>query len=429
MFIAGKTVIRWATTAALSIGAVVGMVGCDEQGGDESESSSAAVATDNGLSGVNGLYGVNGITGVNGLYGVNGIMGVNGISGVNGLYGSTASAPDRPDDEDDGPAHGPVHRLVRARFLADPQQAGPVRQTLQLHGIDGPRANWLNGGISATDEMNVSACLISRINSAGMHVPLWMVGATTQIGWGYDPGYPAQEGSYFGNVMRAGSDGSLHAYYCNGRDYSKALVPGRLGADDTSTSTRTRSARVRSATAIAPSTPPPSPTAPAVVDGYSSCNGISNPITVWRKASYNPVFDDNYIYKLVSASSHLALDVYNWGTGENTPVVQYTSYDQANQRFRIIQVASSEWKIIDMNSGKALTNRNGAIANVQINSYSGASTDNWALDDHNGHFIIRNKATNAYLHSPGSGLAAAVTQTSYNGNADTDWDLVAVDSL
>jgi hypothetical protein len=158
--------------------------------------------------------------------------------------------------------------------------------------------------------------------------------------------------------------------------------------------------------------------------------GLANPITVWRKSSYNPVFDDNYVYKLVSASSHLALDVWGWGTGENTAVDQYTSYNQANQHFRIIQVASSQWKIVDMNSGKAITNRNGSSANVAINSYVSQASDNWAIDDHNGHFIIRNKATNAYLHSPGSGVGALVNvTTSYSGASDTDWDLIAVDSL
>jgi hypothetical protein len=407
------------------------MVGCDELGGDESGSSSAAVATDNGFTGVNGLYGVNGITGVNGLYGVNGIMGVNGISGVNGLYGvnglSTTTGLMTKTMGRRTVQYIASCALDSSQTLNKQDQYG---KPYSYKGSMGLAPNWLNGGISANDEMNVSACLISRINSAGMHVPLWMVGATTQIGWGYDPGYPAQEGSYFGNVMRAGSDGGVHAYYCNGRDYSKALVPGRLGADDTSTVYTNPFGKGALCDNYCTKHTTTKSDGTTVVDGYSSCNGISNPITVWRKASYNPVFDDNYIYKLVSASSHLALDVYNWGTAENTPVLQYTSYDQPNQRFRIIQVATSQWKILDMNSGKALTNRNGSSANVQINSYSGASTDNWALDDHNGHFIIRNKATNAYLHSPGSGMAAAVNvTTSYNGAPDTDWDMIAVDSL
>ncbi|MES1207465.1 MAG: protein kinase [Pseudomonadota bacterium] len=53
----------------------------------------------------------------------------------------------------------------------------------------------------------------------------------------------------------------------------------------------------------------------------------------------------------------------------------------------------------DHHSGKALTDRNGCSADVQINSYNGTATDNWAIDDHNGHFIIRNKATNGYRHA------------------------------
>jgi hypothetical protein len=231
--------------------------------------------------------------------------------------------------------------------------------------------------------------------------------------------------------MRTDTDSSVHAYYCNGRDYQKGIVPGRLGADDTSSFYKNpfgAGALCDNYCTSKHTTTKPDGT--SVVDGYGACDGIANPITVWRKASYNPVFDDNYVYKLVSASSHLALDVYYAATAENTAVDQYNSLNQANQHFRIIQVASSQWKIISMNSGKAITNRNGTTANVQMNSTSGASTDNWAIDDHNGHFILRNKSTNSYLHSPGSSVAAFVNVTnSYSGAADTDWDLIVVDSL
>jgi hypothetical protein len=157
---------------------------------------------------------------------------------------------------------------------------------------------------------------------------------------------------------------------------------------------------------------------------------VSNPITVWRQASYNPVFDDNYIYKLVNVRSRQALDVSGNYTGENGAVVQWYDNGSTNQQFRIIQVATSQWKIIGVPSGKALTDRNGSSANVLTNSYNGAATDNWAIDDHNGHFIIRNKATNAYLRAPNGSAGAAVSVTTgYSGNADTDWDLTAVNSL
>ena len=73
----------------------------------------------------------------------------------------------------------------------------------------------------------------------------------------------------------------------------------------------------------------------------------------------------------------------------------------------------------------ALGNRSAASP-----AYSGAATDNWALDDHNGHFIIRNKSTNGYLRSMDSNVASPISvTTSYSGAADTDWDLFAVDSL
>jgi hypothetical protein len=117
-------------------------------------------------------------------------------------------------------------------------------------------------------------------------------------------------------------------------------------------------------------------------------------------------------------------------TAENALVDQWYENGGTNQKFRIIQVATSQWKIVGVASGKVVTNRNGASANVLMNGYNGSATDNWAIDDHNGHFIIRNKSTNAYLRSvnTGAGSVVAVT-TGYSGGPETDWDLVAVDSL
>ena len=65
-----------------------------------------------------------------------------------------------------------------------------------------------------------------------------------------------------------------------------------------------------------------------------------------------------------------------------------------------------------------------------MNSYNGSATDNWAIDDHNGHFIIRNKATNGVpalvQHQRGLGDQR---DDELQRRPDTDWDLVAVDSL
>ena len=415
-----KRTIKLGMTLGLSLGAVVSTVGCNEVGGDESTTESSALAVENGISMLNGVTTINGMSTTNGVNTGNGISTANGISTTNGLM--TTAMGRRTVQYIASCALGPGQTLSKNDQYGNPHN---------YPGSIGLATNWLNNGITADDEANVSACLMARINSAGMHVPLWMDGTQGSVGWGYDPTYPNQEGSYFGNVMRTDTDGTVHAFYCNGRDYLKGIVPGRLGADDTSSMYKNPFGLNAYCDGNCKS--PHSSTKPdgtTVTDGYGSCNNISNPITVFRKSSYNPVFDDNYIYKLVNSSSHLALDVYGWGTAENTNVDQYNSLPQANQHFRIIQVTTSQWKIIDMNSGKAITNRNGNSANVQTNTYVNQATDNWAIDDHNGHFILKNKSTGGYLHSPGSGVGSLVNvTTSYNGTPDTDWDLIVVDSL
>ena len=80
-----------------------------------------------------------------------------------------------------------------------------------------------------------------------------------------------------------------------------------------------------------------------------------------------------------------------------------------------------------MNLGKALTVRSGNA--VTQASYSGAATDTWSIDDHNGHFKLINKATGLALKSPSSSLAAGIVVGSYSGAENTDWDIYAVDSL
>jgi hypothetical protein len=64
-----------------------------------------------------------------------------------------------------------------------------------------------------------------------------------------------------------------------------------------------------------------------------------------------------------------------------------------------------------------------------MNSYNGTYTDNWAIDDHNGHFIIKNKSTGGYLRGNTSQGGPVTVTTSYSGASDTDWDLFVVDSL
>ena len=73
----------------LSMGAIVGLIGCGEMPADNAESASNggdyAKSVSNGLSSVNGLSSTNGLTGTNGLSSTNGLSMTNGLSSTNGL--------------------------------------------------------------------------------------------------------------------------------------------------------------------------------------------------------------------------------------------------------------------------------------------------------------------------------------------------------
>src|SRR6185369_13119868 len=77
----------WVTSAAIGLGAVVGVAGCTQQTTDVQMSEGAALSGFNGLAAMNGLAGLNGLTGLNGLAGLNGQANANGLSALNGLAG------------------------------------------------------------------------------------------------------------------------------------------------------------------------------------------------------------------------------------------------------------------------------------------------------------------------------------------------------
>jgi hypothetical protein len=55
------------------------------------------------------------------------------------------------------------------------------------------------------------------------------------VGWSLSGDYPNQEGSFFGNIFILGAHGydstSVAAFYCDGKAYDVATVPGRIGAN------------------------------------------------------------------------------------------------------------------------------------------------------------------------------------------------------
>ena len=48
--------------------------------------------------------------------------------------------------------------------------------------------------------------MMAHVNTAGIHVPLWLDASDPAIGWGVDRvNYPMQEGTFFGDIIDTGS--------------------------------------------------------------------------------------------------------------------------------------------------------------------------------------------------------------------------------
>src|SRR5947208_17180213 len=75
-----KRTLKLGICVGLSLGAIVGLVGCGEQSDDIGGTHEAAITGLNGFTGFNGLAGLNGLSGQNGLTGQNGFTGQNGLS-------------------------------------------------------------------------------------------------------------------------------------------------------------------------------------------------------------------------------------------------------------------------------------------------------------------------------------------------------------
>jgi hypothetical protein len=114
--------------------------------------------------------------------------------------------------------------------------------------------------------------MVAHINTAGVHIPLWLVDQQAHIGWGLSPSYPNQEGSFFGNIFV--SPPQMH--FCNGRNFNSGVVPGRIGSGSVVPFKNPWGA---SAMCDQYCTPADIPNA---ASGYKACAGFNEVVTVWR---------------------------------------------------------------------------------------------------------------------------------------------------
>jgi hypothetical protein len=356
----------------LSLGVVAG---CVPEG--ETTVDGTGVASDDLLA-VNGLTMINGLTSTNGLGTGNGLTMINGLSSSTGLSSTTGlmtSATGRLT----------VTYMVRCALpsghsITKKDQNG---RSYTFAGMFGLAPAWETAACGTSCQEAVSACLMSHLNVAGVHVAIWLDSPIAAIGFGSNATYPNEEGTFFGNLFTT-SNGKVPAYYCEGAGFAKGIVPGRLGASSSAAGVFTNPFGTGTLCAKKCSAAPSGHTG----QGYASCNGYTSPITVWRAASYRPVFDSSYVYRFVNSKSKLAMDVAGSSTSDGATVLQYQPFtDRLNQQFRILQTASSTWKLLAVHSGKAIVGTGtGEGSAVKQDTFSSATTDVWGIDDHNGHF-------------------------------------------
>ena len=420
----------------ITLGAIVGLVGCGAQAdgngatGTEGVTPEAIMAQTNGLSMINGLSMVNGLSLSNGLALSNGLSMSNGLALSNGLSMSNGLMT-----TSDG--RRAVSYLVRCALAAgdslskNDQYGNPFT----FPGSVGLCPSWKNAGVSGDTgcQERVSACMLALINEAGVHVPLMMDASYSSVGWGYNPSYPYQEGTFFGNIMVANAHGTpgINAYYCEGPDFATGVVPGRIGAGESGAPYKNPfgtggACATNCATGGAPKSNG------SRFDGYDACLGWNSTVTVYRASkTYTPVFDSAYNYQLTNGAATSSVQAngsngnFTMGFASRGLMTQVPA-----QLFNIVADGGYYRLQLKSDSTKCIDTWWSTNLNVAACSPGSASQQFIATTDTKGRFLLQNVATNnggtpKFLTLNGSTLDLE-TATSGDNQA---WKITAVDLL
>jgi hypothetical protein len=452
---AAKRTVRLGITVGLSLGAIVGVVGCGEMVDDDVEgshefgiSSTNGLQSINGLVSTNGLGSVNGLLSTNGLTSTNGLMSSNGLSSINGL-GSVNGLSSTNGLMTTSGGRSTIAYLVKCALasgdsLVKQDQYGA---SFTFNGGMGLCPAWKTGSIHSsafkTCQNMLSACLMAHVNTAGVHIPIWMDsenridGKGASIGWGVDPtNYPAQEGTFFGNIIETGDLAGIgmagvvgpKAYYCEGMGFSNGTVQGRLGAGQAGANLPYTNPFGGKCTGSASSenlNGVPHGYKQACANNYCFQNG--EPITIWRNpgaAAANSVqFNSAYTYRL--SPRHLvgkSVDVAYAATTNGTAVIQYGSWSGDPQKFAIL-ASGSNWKIaMKINTAKCLHPVNNGTANgtqIEIRDCNGSANQAWAatlVAGTSDQFTFKNVASNRCLDVPGASTADSARMNLWDCN-------------
>jgi hypothetical protein len=261
--------------------------------------------------------------------------------------------------------------------------------------------------------------MMAHINTAGVHIPLWMVSPNTNVGWGTSPSYPNREGTYFGNIFPA----NPKAYYCNGPGFANSTVPGRLGAYQTN---RPYTNPFGQDALCGSGCIPGGPSG----EGFSSCNGYANPVTVWRQPA--PAFDPNRDYKICAKHSGKCLDSDIYQNYDGGRVIQWDYVGGANQKWKITTLAESYYKICNKGTGRCLDLYLGGQGDgARICTWGKYDNDyqKWAISPVGGggfSIVAKLGARAADVSDTSYNNGAEIHQWYYMGLANQIWNITAL---
>jgi hypothetical protein len=405
---------------AASLALALALGGC--QAGNE-ESGASGVA-DDALSATNGLTMINGLTMTNGLSG-NGLSG-NGLSG-NGLSGNgllmnplktgiltTGSVMNTTQ------GRSTMTYIVRCALALGKtitaKDSGGA--SYSFAGAIGVAPEWETGTCGTTCQERMTACLLAHVNTSGVHISIWL-DSESAIGWGQSTSFPYQEGSFFGNVFTNPPKG----YFCNGKDFNSATVPGRLGVTQ---SNAPYSDPYGTPGPCAAYCTPSSAKTNNVADGFSTCGGYTHVVTVWRN------FDVNTQYKIVNRQTQKVLEVAGNSTSAGAAIQGRTFSGASNQKWTITQISNGKYKVVNVNSGKALDLSGGSTSDGTAliqSTYSGASNQLWSFQSvpsQPGEYTIGPSAKLASTIWPAAGNTqdgAPVAAVTYNTADIEKWEI------
>jgi hypothetical protein len=443
-----RRTIRLGLTVGLSLGAIVGIVGCSDQMDPSTPDEDAALQSENGFD-FNGFafngFSFNGFS-FNGFsyngFNYNGMsfngmnyngMAYNGMTyngmAFNGLSTSGGLSTTSGLMTTEGGRQF-VNYLVK---IAYPSGHSITKQdqygnSYTFQGSLGVAPEVEAGTCDLNCQEKLSGALLAHVNNSGMHVGIWLVGPDSGIGWGTSPDFPYQEGTYFGNLFANNMPGN----YCAGKNLAAGDAKGRLGNPfgnngvimnspygwqyDGASGQNVPSYCAGFCTAQNEgfsSCQDPSPVSP-----YTAGHAWTHPVTVYRN------FEPTMLYRICNKSSGKCLGVVNGSTASGANVEQRTYTGASGQTWQILKVSAGVYKIINKTSGLSLD-----VSGTQVvqKAYSGQSFPISYFTDQPGFLNMRKSADSNVMWNGGSGNEGALIQTSNNSTADcSKWTITGV---